>query len=236
MDKEDAYRRVPFIWAVDANTILHRLVVSRELALACRDRRNYWRALQEMAGIRNRYVELAINQTRAAEQKLAAEAQTQMQEAHELELERVRQEAAGEAMQHLADRLLGMEFAGGEAGWAAVDKPVRSPAAVAVDSAAEAVQDDEVEQVVEDTLVFDEPWIDTPLCTSCNDCLEINPQLFIYNEEKQALLGDLDSATFAELVTAAELCPARCIHPGKPWNPDETGLDELIERAAPFNQ
>ncbi len=38
---------------------------------------------------------------------------------------------------------------------------------------------------------FDEPWIDTPLCTSCNDCLKINPLLFLYNEEKQALLGDL---------------------------------------------
>ena len=81
-----------------------------------------------------------------------------------------------------------------------------------------------------------QPYIDTFLCTSCNDCLEVNPLLFVYNEEKQALLGDLDSATFAELVTAAELCPARCIHPGKPWNLDETDLDELIERAAPFNQ
>jgi len=24
------------------------------------------------------------------------------------------------------------------------------------------------------------------------------------------------------------------IHPGKPWDPDEPGLDELIERAKPF--
>jgi hypothetical protein len=34
---------------------------------------------------------------------------------------------------------------------------------------------------------------------------------------------------------AAEKCPARCIHPGKPLNPDEPNLDELIERAKPFN-
>jgi hypothetical protein len=64
----------------------------------------------------------------------------------------------------------------------------------------------------------------------------VNPLLFIYNEEKQALLGDVGSATFAQLVEAAELCPAKCIHPGKPLNPDESGLDDLIERAAPFNQ
>ena len=238
MDKEGAYRRVPFIWAVDANTILHRLVVSRELALACRDRRNYWRALQEMAGIRNRYVELAIKETRAAEQELAAEARAQMQEAHELELEQVRQEAAGEAMQHLTDRLLGMDFAAGETDWTAVDKTARTPAANLVDSAAATAEDAQAEQAgeSEETLAFDEPWIDTPLCTSCNDCLEINPLLFVYDEEKQALLGDLDSATYAELVAAAELCPARCIHPGKPWNLDEADLDDLIERAAPFNQ
>jgi ferredoxin len=83
---------------------------------------------------------------------------------------------------------------------------------------------------------FDNPWVDTPLCTSCNDCLKINPLLFVYNEEKQALLGDLGKASYAQLVEAAELCPARCIHPGRPWNPEEPDLEALIERAAPFNQ
>ena len=56
------------------------------------------------------------------------------------------------------------------------------------------------------------------------------------HEVKQALLGDLATASYAQLVEAAELCPARCIHPGKPWNPDEPGLQSLIERAAPFNR
>ena len=87
----------------------------------------------------------------------------------------------------------------------------------------------------EEQPAFDEPWIDTPLCTSCNDCLEINPLLFLYNEEKQAYLGDLSTATYAQLVEAAELCPAKCIFPGKPWNPQEANLEELMERAAPFN-
>jgi len=94
---------------------------------------------------------------------------------------------------------------------------------------------DAAEPAADDLLAFDDPWIDTPLCTSCNDCLKVNPKLFLYNEEKQALLGDLATATFAQLVEAAELCPAKCIHPGRPWNPDEPDLDALIERAAPFN-
>jgi hypothetical protein len=66
--------------------------------------------------------------------------------------------------------------------------------------------------------------------------MKINQLLFVYNEEKQALLGDMTGATYAQMVEAAELCPAKCIHPGKPWNPDESGLDALVERAAPFNQ
>ena len=37
------------------------------------------------------------------------------------------------------------------------------------------------------------------------------------------------------LVQAAEKCPSRCIHPGKPLNPNESNLEELVARAAPFN-
>lgn len=49
-------------------------------------------------------------------------------------------------------------------------------------------------------------------------------------------MGDPSNGTYAQLVAAAELCPAKCIHPGMPLNPDEPGLDALIQRAAPFNQ
>jgi ferredoxin len=79
-----------------------------------------------------------------------------------------------------------------------------------------------------------EPWIDTPLCTSCNDCTDINPHLFKYDANKQAVMGDLRSGTFAQVVQAAEKCPAKCIHPGAPWNGDEPGLDGLLQRAQPF--
>ena len=90
-------------------------------------------------------------------------------------------------------------------------------------------------EVKEEAEGFDEPWINTPLCTSCNDCTNINPKLFIYDENKQARIGDLGAGSFDELVRAAEKCPARCIHPGKPQNPDEPHLDDLVRRAAPFN-
>ena len=69
MNPEQTQNLVPFVWAVDANRILHRLVVSIDVTNAARDRRNYWRALQEMAGIRNRYVERAIEDTRREERR-----------------------------------------------------------------------------------------------------------------------------------------------------------------------
>jgi hypothetical protein len=36
------------------------------------------------------------------------------------------------------------------------------------------------------------------------------------------------------MVEAAEACQVAIIHPGKPWNAGEPGLEELLERAKPF--
>ena len=44
----------------------------------------------------------------------------------------------------------------------------------------------------------------------------------------------LDAGTYRQLVEAAENCQLSIIHPGKPRNPNEPGLDELIKRAEPF--
>ena len=68
-------------------------------------------------------------------------------------------------------------------------------------------------------------------CPSCNECQLINPQMFVYNDNKQAFIKDPDAGTFRQLVEAAETCQVAIIHPGKPRNPNEPGLDELIKRA-----
>ncbi len=235
MDPEDAYRLVPFVWAVDGNAILHRVVVSRKLALASLDRRNYWRTLQEMAGVRNQYVDMAVERTQIEDRKIAAAEREQLQQAHTEEVEQVRNESAGEAMQRLTDVLLGMDMAAVTAGAFRPIAPAAKPPADTADEGPSAEPEPAVGEE-EDELSFDEPWIDTPLCTSCNDCLKVNPLMFLYNEEKQAYIGDTSTATFAQLVEAAELCPAKCIHPGIPLNDNEPGLDGLIERAVPFNQ
>jgi ferredoxin len=102
------------------------------------------------------------------------------------------------------------------------------PAAKAA-AAAEAVQPQEAERNP------DEPWIETARCPSCNECQLINDRMFVYNDNKQAYIKDPDAGTFRQLVEAAESCQVAIIHPGKPRNPREPGLDDLMKRAAAFN-
>ncbi len=79
-----------------------------------------------------------------------------------------------------------------------------------------------------------EPWIESIRCTTCNECTQLNDRLFAYDGEMRAYIADPDAGTFRELVEAAETCQVAIIHPGKPRNPDEPGLEELIKRAEPF--
>ena len=80
----------------------------------------------------------------------------------------------------------------------------------------------------------DEPYIETPRCSTCNECTQINNRMFAYDENKQARIVDATAGTFKQLVEAAESCQVAIIHPGKPKNPDEPGLEELLKRAEAF--
>jgi hypothetical protein len=80
----------------------------------------------------------------------------------------------------------------------------------------------------------DEPTIETPRCSSCDECIQINNKMFAYDANKQARIVDANAGTYRQLVEAAESCQVAIIHPGKPKNPNEAGLDELLKRAEPF--
>ena len=235
-----ADRAVPFVWAIDEDGTLLRLAVSRTLVFACRDRLNYWHTLQELAGIHNYYVEEAIDRI-VEEQRAAIETEReQLQKEHEEELESVRSEAAGEAMGQLVDFLMGADLSGMVDGGQLARMPAAAPAEAEAPQAADAdagAAEPEPEEAAEpeEELSFDEPWLDTASCTTCDDCMSINKMMFAYNEDKQAYIRDPQAGTYADLVAAAEICPAKCIHPGKPLDPNEPGLDELIARAEPFN-
>jgi len=82
---------------------------------------------------------------------------------------------------------------------------------------------------------YEAAWIESPECTACDECTNLAPKAFQYNDQKQAVVINPQGTTFANLVKAAEKCTAGCIHPGTPWNMNEAGVEKLIARAAKYN-
>jgi hypothetical protein len=106
-----------------------------------------------------------------------------------------------------------------------VAQPVAATAAPS--SAAPAV----AEVVEEPERNPDDAYIETERCSTCNECTQINNKMFAYNANQQAYIADINAGTYAQLVEAAESCQVAIIHPGKPRNPNEPGLEELLKRA-----
>ena len=79
-----------------------------------------------------------------------------------------------------------------------------------------------------------EAYIETARCATCNECTDLNNKMFKYNDDKQAYIADINAGTYAQLVEAAESCQVAVIHPGKPRNTKEPGLEELMKRAQAF--
>ncbi|MCP3962527.1 MAG: ferredoxin [bacterium] len=245
---DDEQRRLlPFIWVIDSPGRLLRAVLTRELAYACRDRRRAWRILQELAGTDNEHARRAAERARQETLAEAEEERAKLADAHAVELEEVRSRAAGEAMERLVAVLMDIGTTEGAGPVLPAAIPAPAPAAAAPAPAVPETPTDpqtpaldetpptEEEAADEDEEVFlDEPWIDAPLCTTCDECTNLNPRLFKYNEDKQAYIADASAGTFYELVTAAEKCPALCIHTGAPPSGDDTVDDDLIARAEKF--
>jgi hypothetical protein len=109
LDPVEASRRLPFVWAADGDRRLERLVVTRQVALAARDRLAFWHLLQELGGVRNEHVEEARRAAREAAAEAAAGERLRLEAEHAGELERVRGEAAGEAVDRLVAALFELE-------------------------------------------------------------------------------------------------------------------------------
>jgi hypothetical protein len=123
-----------------------------------------------------------------------------------------------------------------DAGEAATPPPTRAPdaAGAAVAPAAAAQQPADAPVAEAEPHSPDQAHIETPRCTTCNECTQINDRMFGYDGNRQARIVDLGAGTYRQLVEAAESCQVSIIHPGKPWNPAEPGLQELLARAEPF--
>ncbi len=235
LETERRRNRVPYILAVDDKDEIRKVVISYRVLRQVEAVANRWRGLQEAGGIKNSHAESLM----AAEQaRLEEQLQTRMAEL-QAETETQLDTNLGDLTREIVGRIAGQLISGASApaGFAPSAPPARPAAAPAkvdapvedaVEAAEEAEDDDE-------PISLDEPYIDTPLCTSCDDCTKMSPHIFAYDGDKQAYIKDANAGSFQEMVLAAEKCPVAIIHPGKPKNPNEDNLDEWIARAKPFN-
>jgi ferredoxin len=229
---------IPYILVLGADGLLRRAIITRELAVACRDRRRAWRVIQELAGYHNAHAERAAAEATAEAELRLQEQIAELERAQEQKLEETRASEARSAFERLAALLvdfdpvlstLGVRSGGGAQTTPASLVPTAPTPEPTNGGGGPKMLAPMVE---EEPIGFDDPYIDTVLCTSCNECTNINGQLFQYDGNKQAFIADANSGTYAELVRAAEQCPAKCIHPGKPRSGDDTATPDLVERAA----
>ena len=192
LPERPATERIPYLWAVDADDRLHRVIVDVRMMQSTRRCLLLWHRLQEHAGIHDSHAERLLAREKAA-----------------WETEKQQALAALQAAAAATPAAEGAAPAAAVASTPDADAPVAAPPS-------------------------DEAWIETARCPSCNECHTINDRMFAYNENKQAYIKDINAGTYRQLVEAAEVCQVAIIHPGKPRNPNEPGLDELLQRAQPF--
>ena len=189
LERQGVPEKIPALLMVDAEGILHKVIVDEELIRQTRRCRAAWRNLQEWGGIHNSHAENLL-----AREKKSWE-------------DRVQQEAQAATASVVAAAPVAAAAAPTADTSAAEQEPERSP---------------------------DEAFIETPRCSTCNECTQLNGKMFSYNANQQAYIADITAGTFAQLVEAAESCQVSIIHPGKPRDPNEPGLEELLKRAEAF--
>ena len=223
---EEAARRLPFVAAVDAAGSPRRCLVDHRVAAAARDRRAFWRSLQELTGVRSEHVDAAVARAREEERSRAARERAELEVAHQRELAELRSGADAEAVDRLVGALFDLQGSAPTAPLPRAAAPPPATAGAVSPAAPPAAAPEAAAPEVE------EAWVDTALCTSCDECTRRLPSVFAYNANKQAYVRDPRGASFRDIVAVAEVCTAKIIHPGTPWNPDEAGLAATLERAA----
>jgi len=199
---------VPYVLAIDAEDRLQRVIVDARMMQMVARCRTFWHRLQEQGGVHNSHAEILLAREKAKWELARAG-----------ELDALKSSVATPAAAAVATSVAGAAATPAVAGAA--------PAA-----AAETAKAAEPAPPARNP---DEAWIDTARCPSCNECQTINDKMFKYNDNKQAYIADVRAGTFRQMVEAAEVCQVSIIHPGKPWNLNEPGLPELLERAASFD-
>ncbi|UCF39229.1 MAG: 2-oxoacid:acceptor oxidoreductase family protein [Acidobacteriota bacterium] len=238
---EDREGKKPFIYYLTGDKQLGRLSVSEEIVQLGVERLDFWAELRQMSGDK---IADDVRDEIAAEKEEEFEARlAEIKAQYDAQIEAMKQSYPQDVARRMAEALMNQgtsidsfvtTIAAPPAPAVPTPQPSNGPqVAVVAKAAPVAVEEPEVEE--EEDLGLG-PWIDADTCTACDDCMAVNPKLFVYNEAGKATISDPKKGTFKDLVVAAERCPSGSIHPGSPLNPKEKDLAKWVERATPFNE
>lgn len=233
LSPSERIRKTPFIYSLDKKNHLIRLVPSQSIIVQTADRMHLWESLQELAGIDNPFV-------KAVEKKIRDELTTDKDQSikklkTEMEtlLKTRERESVVSAMRNLALRLTGLEGAKIDLK-ALATTPISAPLPQAETISPREIGGAAISQAPTLRPAGDQAWVETKLCTTCDECITINKKIFAYNKDKKAIINNPKGGPFKDIVKAAEKCSAKIIHPGKPQDPKEKDLDKWIHRAEKF--
>lgn len=227
--------KIPFIWMVDDQDSLKQVAVPFKWVQISRSRLEYWDFLQSIAGINKDHLQATIKELKLEwdeeknaeieKLKLSLNAQFEQEKSGILE-QGVTQMLFGLLEgDNIESVLTGISQSGSQAN---IENNLDQKASTGI-------TESQKEEVEIPQPVIEEAWVESEDCTSCKDCVVAVPSVFKYNEDKQAYVYNSKGASFAQIVAAAEKCPARCIHPGVPQDKNEPALDKWVKRAEKYN-
>ncbi|KPK16807.1 MAG: pyruvate ferredoxin oxidoreductase [Myxococcales bacterium SG8_38] len=213
MDQDDREGHFPYVWMVDKDGHLMRLLVAQPIVESCEDRRDFWTLLRSLAGQDQPSTESLVEQAR----------------------QDVVSRLVSELMQMAAESGAGSAGMGADSPGPAIASAAAAPVTVATTATSAATPAATKASAAAAGDGYLAPWIDTENCTACDECIQINSKIFAYNADKKAFIKNAEAGSYKDLVKAAERCTARVIHPGLPRNRSEKGIEKWIKRGEKYN-
>ncbi len=210
LEVDDREERVPFIWTVNKKGHLSRLLVDDTMVASCEDRQNFWQMLKAIAKVEK-------PESAAASDNSA----------------RIRQEIVGNLVAGLMK--LAQNPAEGLAALSSQQATAENAGSEASAAESTGSPQDADKGAAQSESEYMAPWIDSDECTACDECTQLNGEIFAYNDNKKAYIKNPDGGPYRDLVKAAEKCTAQVIHPGLPKDRSEKDVDKWIKRAEKFN-
>ena len=214
MDEDEREGCIPYVWMVDRDNHLTRLLVSKPIVESCEDRRDFWTMLRSLAGEDQPPVDSIVEQAR---QDVVGKMMAELMQIAS---------GSGEALTAFLDD--GQAGPGPAPSTEAPPSPPPSGGAPIASTPAPSGPTASGGDYLA-------PWIETPNCTGCDECIQINPKIFVYNADKRAIIKNPEGGPYKDLVKAAERCTARVIHPGLPRDRSEKGIEKWIKRGEKYN-